>query len=105
MNPGYKHIIIQPRPGGGLTYAKARLESMYGPIESGWKLDGKTITVDIEIPPNTSAILRIPSASAKDLLEGGRQVKKVPGILAISQDADAAVISVGSGRYSFQFGK
>jgi len=105
MNPGYKHIIIQPHPGGGLTYAKARLESMYGPIESGWKLDGKTITVDIEIPPNTSAILRIPSASTKDLFEGGRQVKKVPGILAISQDADAAVISVGSGRYSFQFGK
>ena len=105
MNPGYKHIIIQPHPGGGLTYAKARLESMYGPIESGWKLDGKTITVDIEIPPNTSAILRIPLASAKDLLEGGRQVKKVPGILAISQDADATVISVGSGRYSFQFGK
>jgi alpha-L-rhamnosidase len=76
---------------------------MYGPIESGWKLDGKTTTVDIEIPPNTHAILRIPSASTKDLLEGGRQIEKAPGVLATSQDADAAVITVGSGRYSFQF--
>ena len=102
-NPGYKHIIIQPHTGGGLTHAKARLESMYGPIESGWKVDGKTTTVDIEIPPNTRATVRIPSANTKDILEGGVKVEKAPGILATSQDANTAVIGVGSGRYTFQF--
>ena len=36
--PGYKRILIQPQPGGGLTYAQASLESMYGQIESKWSL-------------------------------------------------------------------
>ena len=104
-NPGYKHIIIQPNPGGGLTYARARLESMYGPIESNWKLDGKTTTINVEIPPNTRATLRIPSANVEDLLEGGKKVEKGQGILKTFQEADTAVINAGSGRYSFQFGQ
>ncbi len=40
-NPGYKHIIIKPMPGGGLTYANATHQSMYGAIESGWELEDK----------------------------------------------------------------
>ncbi|MBN1457262.1 MAG: glycoside hydrolase family 78 protein [Sedimentisphaerales bacterium] len=122
-NPGYKHIIIQPNPGGDLTYAMARLESMYGPIESKWEVDGKTTMLDVEIPPNTSATIRIPSTDLKDVLEGGekvkeasgilatinnllgggKKVKEASGILATSQDGDTAVVNVGSGQYSFQF--
>ena len=30
--PGYKHVVIHPRPGGGLTHAKASLETMYGTV-------------------------------------------------------------------------
>ena len=37
--PGYKRILIQPQPGGGLTYASASLDSMYGKIESKWTLE------------------------------------------------------------------
>ena len=33
--PGYKHIVIAPRPGGGLTYAKASVESVYGKVAIG----------------------------------------------------------------------
>ena len=28
--PGYKHILLHPRPGGGLTYAKATYQSLFG---------------------------------------------------------------------------
>src|ERR1700750_2019399 len=30
--PGYKHIVVHPRPGGGLTRAKASLRSVHGLI-------------------------------------------------------------------------
>ena len=40
--PGYKHIIMHPQPGGGLTYAKAELHSMYGIIRSAWTLQNGT---------------------------------------------------------------
>jgi alpha-L-rhamnosidase len=103
QNPGYKHIIIRPHPGGGLTYAKARLDSMYGQIESAWRLEGKVMTVDIEIPPNTTATVRLPSAKVTDVTEGGKQLSDVEAILQTSQDGDTAVIHIASGRYSFQY--
>ena len=39
--PGYKHIIMRPQPGGGLTYAKTGLHSMYGLIRSEWTLENQ----------------------------------------------------------------
>lgn len=103
QNPGYKHIIIQPHPGGEMTYAKARVDSMYGLIESGWRLEKKMMTVNIEIPPNTNATVRLPSAQLADVTESGNQLGDVNGIMEISQHRDMAVILVGSGRYSFQY--
>ena len=102
-NPGYKHIIIQPHPGGGMTYAKARMDSMYGTIESGWRLEGKRITVDVEIPANTDATVRLPGAKLAGVTEGGSKLGEVKGIVKSSQEVDTAVIVVGSGRYSFQY--
>ncbi|HEX9186556.1 MAG TPA: family 78 glycoside hydrolase catalytic domain, partial [Vicinamibacteria bacterium] len=36
--PGYRHVLVQPQPGGGLTAAEARLETPYGEAASGWAL-------------------------------------------------------------------
>ncbi len=103
QNPGYKHIIIQPHPGGGLTYAKARLDSMYGPIESGWKLTDKTMTVNIEVPANTIATVRLPDANLDDVQEGNKPLDKVKGIVKTAQQEDTAIIYLGSGRYLFEY--
>ena len=103
QNPGYKHIIIRPHPGGGLTYAKARLDSMYGPVESAWCLEGKEMTVNIEIPPNTTATVRLPSAKVTHVTEGGKRLSEVEAIMETSQDGDTAVIRIASGRYSFHY--
>ena len=36
---GYKRFTIAPQPGGGLTYAKASLNTAYGAIVSDWKIE------------------------------------------------------------------
>ena len=36
--PGFKHIILRPRPVGDLTWARASHVSVYGKIVSDWKL-------------------------------------------------------------------
>ena len=36
--PGYKHVLVQPQPGGGLTSAVARLATLYGETASGWSV-------------------------------------------------------------------
>ncbi|MBK8027639.1 MAG: hypothetical protein IPK19_41230 [Chloroflexi bacterium] len=31
--PGYKHAVLRPQPGGGLTFARASLDTLYGALE------------------------------------------------------------------------
>ena len=68
--PGYKRIVIHPRPGGGLTYAKASYQSLYGLIESGWRLDGETFTLEVTIPPNTTATVTAPDGQRHEVGAG-----------------------------------
>jgi alpha-L-rhamnosidase len=60
--PGYQDAIIAPEPGGGITWARARVGSPYGPIESSWQLDGRRLTLDVTVPPNATADVVIPGA-------------------------------------------
>ena len=95
-NPGYKHIIINPRPGGGLTSAKATHKSLYGEIASGWELEGEKLTMKVEIPANTTASIHIPGdlsgveINSSSLTDSGLDYKTVDG---------ETVLSAGSGSY------
>ncbi len=103
QNPGYKHIIIQPHPGGGLTHAKARHKSLYGSVESGWCLFEKKMVANAEVPPNTTATIRLPKANLADVKESGKSLQNSESITDIHQDGTAVVMRVGSGRYSFEY--
>jgi alpha-L-rhamnosidase len=58
--PGYRSLDIQPHPGGGLTYAAARHRTPYGTAACSWRLTPGEITVDIEVPPTTTARVTLP---------------------------------------------
>jgi alpha-L-rhamnosidase len=95
--PGYKHVIIQPRPGGGLTFTRAEHESPYGTVTSGWELEGDALTMEVGIPPNTSATIRIPGTAA-DIMINGTPLES-SGMEYQCMDGFAAV-NTGSGQYS-----
>jgi alpha-L-rhamnosidase len=59
--PGYKHFFIQPLPGGPLRWAEAELETPYGSARSAWQLQGDLMTLEVTVPPNTTATLRVPT--------------------------------------------
>ena len=62
---GENHFVIAPRPGGRLTRAKARYDSIYGTVESGWeKKDGKTMFT-VTVPANCEAAVRLPNGSER----------------------------------------
>jgi hypothetical protein len=98
-NPAYKHIIIQPRPGGGLTSAKATHQSMYGEIVSGWKLDEEQLTMEVEIPANTTATLHIPGESSGITINGSGLEES--GIEYKGQEGKV-LGKTGSGTYTFK---
>jgi alpha-L-rhamnosidase len=57
---GFKRIILKPQPGGPLFWAESSYESPYGTIYLRWEKTGKGLTVDVKVPPNTSARLVMP---------------------------------------------
>ena len=78
--PGYKHILLRPRPGGRLTWARAVFDSLYGRIESAWRIEGGRFLWEVVVPPNTTATACLPPESGGEIreLEPGRHVLGAP---------------------------
>ncbi|HKN24830.1 MAG TPA: glycoside hydrolase family 78 protein [Candidatus Acidoferrum sp.] len=102
QHPGYKHILIQPRPGGGLTFVKASVHSMYGQVATAWEIkDGKLI-IHVAIPANTTATVRLPKAKLEQVTENGASLQASPGVSHAQQLEDAVTAELGSGSYVFE---
>ncbi|MDZ7317946.1 MAG: glycoside hydrolase family 78 protein [candidate division KSB1 bacterium] len=101
--PGYKHIIFRPQPGGGISSASASHHSMYGKIESAWKIEADNFHLSIAIPPNTTATVYLPAAKLENVVESGVALKAAKAILEYSQEEKSVKISLGSGQYKFSY--
>jgi alpha-L-rhamnosidase len=76
--PGYRHVLVRPRPGGQITSATARLDSVYGRIEVAWRTDDDQITVEVTIPPNSTAALQLQDGDPEVALSSGHHVVTLP---------------------------
>jgi len=103
--PGYKHVIIQPHPGGELDYAIASVNSLYGKVTSGWEKKTGSLKVIVEIPANTFATVNLPGAVPEEVTEGGKVLAKVKEIKEIIQKENGVQLIVGSGHYEFIYPK
>ena len=103
--PGYRHILIQPVVHPGLSWAKTTYASIEGPITSNWQTHDGRLELDIEVPVNTTAEVRIPTKSASRVMESGRRISDVKSIRYLGSDHGAPVYAVGSGRYRFEVPK
>jgi alpha-L-rhamnosidase len=101
--PGYRHILIQPRPGGGIASVSASHQTPYGKVASAWKRADGRFELAVEVPANTKATVRLPQAQLASVTEGGSPLGDGNGILGRRQDGAAAVVDVGSGRYRFSY--
>jgi len=102
--PGFKHILIRPYMPSGLNFVSASHQSMYGLIESRWRREGGKVTLDIAVPPNTTATVWVPAADVSLVTENGAPARAARGVTFLRMEGDAAVFEVTSGRYSFSAG-
>jgi alpha-L-rhamnosidase len=68
--PGYKHILFAPQPGGGLTYTRASVESQYGRVASSWEMVGGNFVLNVEVPANTTATVKMPGGKVEEVGSG-----------------------------------
>ena len=85
---GYKHVIIRPRPGGGLTNASGIHHTLYGEVRSEWTLDAGQLTLTVTIPPNTSATVYLPVNDGQAITLDG-------------QTTTESVHALDAGQYTF----
>lgn len=60
QEPGYRRIVIDPVMAKGLSSGKGSLQTLYGETAVEWKLSGTKFTMKVTVPPNSSAIVRLP---------------------------------------------
>ncbi|CDK00352.1 MULTISPECIES: alpha-L-rhamnosidase [Microbacterium] len=60
LEPGYRRMRIAPRPGGDLTSASLRHDTVHGPVRVEWAVDSGSARVTVEIPRGTSAEVVLP---------------------------------------------
>lgn len=99
---GYKQSRIAPVVGGGLTKGHGTYESVYGAISSKWEKDGKDLTLDVQVPVNTTSRVSVPAANLQAVTEGGASLADADGVSDVTFADGVATFTVGSGTYAFR---
>ncbi len=103
--PGYKSIVIKPHLDSRLTQVSSEYKTGYGLVKSAWKTTDQAITLEVEVPANTKAMIFIPASSAEAISEGGKAITTVKEISLKGSEGNYIKIETGSGKYSFQVKK
>lgn len=102
-NPGFKKIIIQPQPVGDLKWVKAAYETNYGKLSVAWNSEGEKLTLDVVIPPNTSALIVPPVVRTGAVVrENGKMVETTQGKSLYLDEQGNVVVSAGSYRFTIE---
>jgi len=67
--PGYRHIIFRPRPGGSITWAEATLETAFGQAAIRWELDNDALHLLLTVPEGARATLLPPCDYQQEKME------------------------------------
>ena len=99
--PGFRHFFIRPNVVGDLTFARGEYASIHGRIVSEWKLEKGRFSLRVVVPPNTTATVRVPGASADAVSEGSVPAMKAKGVTRFGNEPGGAVFEIDSGEYQF----
>ncbi|HXC97828.1 MAG TPA: family 78 glycoside hydrolase catalytic domain [Verrucomicrobiae bacterium] len=100
-SPGFKTILIDPVIRDGLTWANTSFDSIHGKISTAWKLEGKRLMLEVEVPANTTATVCIPTRNIAGITENGQLVENAEHVKFLRQEGGKAFFEVGSGGYKF----
>jgi alpha-L-rhamnosidase len=101
--PGCRRVVIQPMPGGGLTWAKASYDSIRGRIATDWSIDGEGVfTLNLSLPPGVAGLIRFPAGRTATASESGTPLDQVQGVRVIERSVRSLVLEVEPGNYRFR---
>jgi hypothetical protein len=99
--PITSRIVIRPSLVTGTREASARYDSVLGKIVSHWSRNATGVTLDITIPPGSSATIYLPTNKSESVRESGRPLTLAAGIQSIAVEEGRVKCIAGSGEYHF----
>jgi len=95
-SPGFHHIVIHPHPDSSMPRASGEYDSVYGKILTDWTSNpGKSVSLKITVPSNTSATIYLPAIPNTQILESGTPIHA-------REENGVNVVETGSGSYVFE---
>jgi alpha-L-rhamnosidase len=96
--PGFVKFLVKPEIYGGFRYAKARVRTAAGLIESGWDLGeaGECVTINVNVPFGAEAEIYLPDADIDEINAGGY------GCAAIKSGSHVR-LTAPAGSYMFRY--
>jgi len=96
--PGFKHFTFRPGIVKSVDWVKCSYKAPYGKIVSNWSKNNGVLTMQITVPPNTTATVYVPG---KNITESGVPVGQAEGVSFLRMEKGRAVFEVESGEYEF----
>ena len=96
--PAYASFEVAPLA-DGLASASGRILTPRGSIEEAWQHDRGSFRLDLTVPANTVATVRLPGSR---VIESGRSPRGDPGVKGVMVGGGFVVLRIGSGTYHFQ---
>ncbi|RJO73734.1 alpha-L-rhamnosidase [Nocardia panacis] len=73
--PGYRTVLFQPRPGGGITSARARHTTPFGDAAIEWRIHEDVLDVGVSVPQGSDAIIDIPGTPRHKVGSGAHRYR------------------------------
>jgi len=70
LEPTYRRFRVHPRPGGGITWARAEHDSPHGRVAASWQIEGDALGLDVTVPPGCIADVALPSGESSTVGPG-----------------------------------
>lgn len=68
--PGYRRLLVRPRPGGGLAWARTTHDTPFGRAEVHWRREGDSLATDVVVPGGASATVDLPGTEPVEAAAG-----------------------------------
>ena len=100
-DPGFHTIVLHPVFDARLGQISFDYDSAYGPIHSGWTMNGNTVTWHVTIPPNATGWLPLSGKDALRYKLNGAPFSGNPFVKADTHDGQPG-FTIAPGSYTFQ---
>ena len=74
-SPGYRRVIMAPRPAESITSCRASIEAPQGQVAIAWRVEGESFSAVVDLPFGTTGLFDPPSGPSSVVIVDGRRLE------------------------------